>query len=164
MMQWCDAHGAPRPVMSQVMYNLLIRQIEIEYVAFARRYPIHTTVYNPLAGGLLTGRHRRTRETEKGSRFEKNALYLNRYWSDHFFDLVDEYGKVAADAGLSLVELSYAWLAGLEQVDSILVGPGSVDHLDAALDACEKVVPADVRKRIDAIHKAAMGTEASYVR
>jgi aryl-alcohol dehydrogenase-like predicted oxidoreductase len=156
--------GTPRPVISQVMYNLLIRQIETEYVAFTRRHPIHTTVYNPLAGGLLTGRHKRTGETEKGSRFDKNRMYQGRYWSDRFFDLVDAYRAVAEAEGLSLIELSYAWLAGQPHVDSILVGPASIEHLDAAIDACEKPVSAGARRRIDEIHRAYLGTDASYVR
>jgi aryl-alcohol dehydrogenase-like predicted oxidoreductase len=156
--------GAPRPEISQVMYNLLIRQIEVEYLGFSRRHPVHNTVYNPLAGGLLTGRHARTGETEKGSRFDKNRLYQGRYWSDRFFDLVESYRPIAAAEGMSLVELSYAWLAGRPGVDSILVGPASVAHLDAALDACQKSVSPEARERIDAVHRAYLGTDASYVR
>jgi aryl-alcohol dehydrogenase-like predicted oxidoreductase len=156
--------GAPRPAISQVMYNLLIRQIEVEYLGFSRRHPVHNTVYNPLAGGLLTGRHARTGETEKGSRFDKNRLYQGRYWSDRFFDLVESYRPIAAAEGMSLVELSYAWLAGRPGVDSILVGPASVAHLDAALDACQKSVSPEARERIDAVHRAYLGTDASYVR
>ena len=164
MMGLAAAGRAPRPAIAQVMYNLLIRQIEVEYVAFTRAHPLHTTVYNPLAGGLLTGKHARTGETEKGSRFEKNRLYQGRYWSDRFFDLVEAYGAVARDAGMSLVDLSYAWLAGLPHVDSILVGPASIEHLDAALDGCRRALAPEVRARIDAIHRAYLGTDASYVR
>lgn len=164
MMGICRGRGAPRPVISQVMYNLLIRQIETEYVAFARRHPIHTTVYNPLAGGLLTGRHARSGETEKGSRFEKNRMYQGRYWSNTFFDLVDAYRPVAEAEGLSLIELSYAWLAAQPHVDSILVGPASVEHLDAALDAVQKRISPEGLARIDAVFRAYVGTDASYVR
>jgi aryl-alcohol dehydrogenase-like predicted oxidoreductase len=153
-----------RPVISQVMYNLLIRQIEVEYAAFTRRYPIHTTVYNPLAGGLLTGRHARTGETEAGSRFEKNRMYQGRYWSDRFFDLVEAHRAVASDEGMSLIDLSYAWLAGIAHVDSVLVGPASIAHLDAALDGCQRTLSPEVRARIDGIHRAYLGTDASYVR
>src|SRR5580704_4767062 len=53
MLHVCDAREMPRPALSQVIYNLLIRQIEIEHLAFARRYGVEVTVYNPLAGGLL---------------------------------------------------------------------------------------------------------------
>src|SRR5262249_26065445 len=68
-------HGLPRPAIAQQLYNLLIRQLDIEYFPFARRYQLHTTIYNPLAGGLLTGRHCRDRSTQKGSRFDNNRLY-----------------------------------------------------------------------------------------
>jgi aryl-alcohol dehydrogenase-like predicted oxidoreductase len=164
MMGLAAAGKAPQPVIAQVMCNLLIRQIEVEYVAFTRRHPLHTTVYNPLAGGLLTGKHARSGAAEKGSRFDKNRLYQGRYWSDRFFDLVDTYGSVARDEGMSLVELSYAWLAGLPHVDSVLVGPASIEHLDAALDGCAKVVSPEARARIDTIHRDYLGTDASYVR
>ena len=164
MMGLAAASKAPRPAIAQVMYNLLIRQIETEYVAFARRHPLHTTVYNPLAGGLLTGKHTRASVAEKGSRFDKNRLYQGRYWSDRFFELVDAYGAVARDEGISLVDLSYAWLAGQPHVDSILVGPASIAHLDAALDGCARTLSPEVRARIDGIHRAYLGTDASYVR
>ncbi|MFT3767130.1 MAG: aldo/keto reductase [Minicystis sp.] len=164
MMDIARRGSGPRPVISQVMYNLLIRQIEIEYLAFTRKHPIHNTIYNPLAGGLLTGKHARSGETEKGSRFEKNRMYQGRYWSDRFFDLVDAYREIAKDEGLSLIEMSYAWLARRPQVDSILVGPASVEHLDAAIDACQKTVSPEAQKRIDEIHRAHQGTDASYVR
>lgn len=164
MMALADAGRAPRPVVSQVMYNLLVRQIEIEYAAFTRRHPIHTTVYNPLAGGLLSGRHARGAAAEKGSRFDKNRMYQGRYWSERFFDLVDAYAEVAREEGTSLVDLSYAWLAGRPHVDSILVGPASVAHLDAALDAVGRTLSPAAGERIDAIHRAYLGTDASYVR
>jgi aryl-alcohol dehydrogenase-like predicted oxidoreductase len=157
-------HLAAAPVISQVLYNLLIREIEIEYAAFTRAHPIHTTVFNPLAGGFLAGKHVRGSPAAKGSRFDKNRLYEGRYWTDRMFDLVDAYAAVAREEGMSLVELSYAWLAGQAHVDSILVGPASLEHLDAAFDACEKRVSDEGRKRIDAIHRAHLGTESSYVR
>jgi aryl-alcohol dehydrogenase-like predicted oxidoreductase len=163
MALWHSGRG-PRPVVSQVMYNLLVRQIEVEYVGFTRAHTVHTTVYNPLAGGLLTGRHERGAAPVKGSRFDKNRMYEGRYWSPRFFDLVDAYAAVAKEAGMSLVELSYAWLAAQPHVDSILVGPATMEHLDAALDACARALPPEVGGRIDAIHRAYLGTDASYVR
>src|SRR5207237_1143426 len=49
----CARSGLSRPTTAQQIYNLLVRQLDVEYWAFARQHPIHTTVYNPLAGGLL---------------------------------------------------------------------------------------------------------------
>ena len=65
---------------------------------------------------------------------------------------------------MSLLDLAYAWLAGREGGDSILVGPATTEQLDAAVDACAKVVPADARARIDEINRAFLGTDASYAR
>jgi len=159
----CDAEGMPRPIMSQVLYNLLIRQLDLEYAGFARRHAMHTTVYNALAGGLLTGRHDRGAPPQ-GSRFDGNRLYLGRYWTDRFFDLVDSYKAVANEEGMTLADLSYAWLAGSDVVDSILLGPASVAQLDSAIDACAKPVSAEARRAIDSIHVAFMGTATSYAR
>jgi aryl-alcohol dehydrogenase-like predicted oxidoreductase len=164
IMMSCDRRGIERPVISQLLYNLLIRQLDIEYFKFVREYPIHTTVYNALAGGLLSGRHSASAGIPKGSRFENNRLYQQRYWTDRFFDLVGAYQAVASDAGMSLVELAYAWLAGRARVDSILVGPATVEQLDAAIDGRGRTLSAETRARIDEIHTAFAGTNASYAR
>jgi aryl-alcohol dehydrogenase-like predicted oxidoreductase len=160
----CDERALPRPRISQVMYNLLIRQVEIEYLPFARKYPIHTTVYNPLAGGLLTDRYQVGDSVAAGSRFDKNKLYQKRYWSERMLELVQSYRALAAEAQMSIVDLAYAWLASAPGVDSILVGPGSVEHLDAALDAVGKEVSSELRDKARAIHEAFTGTDASYAR
>lgn len=164
VMSICDRRGIPRPVISQVLYNLLIRQLDLEYFKFTRRYPIHTTTYNALAGGMLSGKHEREAPIAKGSRFDNNVLYQRRYWSDRFFDLVDAFAGIARDEGMSLIDLSYAWLAGREGVDSILVGPASVEQLDAAIDGASKTVSAETRARIDDTHRAFTGTDATYAR
>lgn len=160
----CDANHMPRPVIAQQIYNLLVRQLDIEYARFARKYGIHTTVYNALAGGLLSGRYKESRQIEPGSRFDKNKLYLTRYWNDRLFDLVGSYEAVAAKAGMSLLDFAYAWLAGSEVVDSVLVGPATVAHLDAALDGLEKRIPAEARAEVDAVHRAFVATDATYAR
>ena len=145
-----------RPRVSQVIYNLLIRQLELEYFRFAKSYRIHTTVFNPLAGGLLAGK--------PGARFEGNKMYQTRYLSDRMFELVAAYGKLAAELGLSTVELSYAWLAARPEVDSILLGPASVEQLDAGIDGVERALAPDALERIDALHRAYLGTDVSYAR
>lgn len=160
----CDERGIPRPRASQVMYNLLVRQVEIEYLRFTARYPIHTTVYNPVAGGLLTGRYHPGATAEKGSRFDNNPLYQRRYFSPRLLELAARYQSLAEAHGMSLLELAYAWLAGARGVDSILVGPGSVEHLDAAIDACEKQLPPEARAKVDEIHRDYLGTDATYAR
>ena len=71
---------------------------------------------------------------------------------------------LAASAGLDGATLAYAWLAGRPGVDSVLAGPATVAHLDAALDGCGRDLPADVRAQVDALHAAFTGTDAKYAR
>lgn len=156
--------GLPAPAVSQVIYNLLIRQLDVEYFKFTQAHPIHTTVYNPLAGGLLAGKGLPGKEVEKGSRFEVNKMYQARYLSQRFFELVETYGALARAAGFSLVELSYAWIAQRPQVDSVLLGPASVEQLDAGIEGCAKKLPEGLAARVDEVQRAFVGTDATYAR
>ena len=53
----CEKNGYQPPRISQPMYNILTRGIEQEYLAFTKRFEVGVVAYNPLAGGLLTGKH-----------------------------------------------------------------------------------------------------------
>src|SRR5205085_9205843 len=157
-------HGGLKPRVSQQMYNLLIRQLELEYFRFARTYAVHTTVYNPLGGGLLAGKVKRGAAPEAGSRFDKNPMYQRRYLSDRFFDLADAFARLASEAGRTPVELAYQWTASRPGVDSILLGPATVDQLDAAIEAVAKSLPKEVIDRADDLYRSFQGTDASYAR
>jgi len=166
-MRFCENRKPPwfrKTIISQQIYNLLVRQLDVEYFKFTARHPIHTTVYNPLAGGLLTGRHHKDGSTLDGSRFAGNKLYKNRYWTDAFFAATARYAEIAKGAGMSLVELAYAWVAQRKGIDSILVGPGTVEHLDAAIDACQKKLEEGTLRAIDEAHYEITGTDATYAR
>ncbi len=160
----CDSRKMPRPAVSQVLYNLLVRQLDIEYFAFTRAQPLHTTVYNPLAGGLLA--HVRTAggAAPPGSRLETNARYQRRYGADALRELAGRYQALAQSEGLDLVKFAYAWLAGTPGVDSILVGPGTVAHLDDALDAQTCQLSPELRQKIDSVYRDFTGTDACYAR
>ncbi len=164
MIHLADARKMPRPAFAQQLYNVLLRQLDVEYFAFARRYEVHTTVYNPLAGGLLAGKHTRDGATQKGSRFDKNRLYQGRYFTDAMFDRVDALSKLASAEGMSLLELSYAWLAGAPGVDSILLGPATVKQLDEGVAACARGLSPEVRGVVDALYRVWLGTDTYYVR
>jgi aryl-alcohol dehydrogenase-like predicted oxidoreductase len=159
-----EAMGLARPVVSQVIYNLLHRQLEIEYFAFTRRYPIHTTIFNPLAGGLLSGKHRFEDEPARGTRFHENAFYQRRYWTRAMFARVDELRAVAAAEGLTMVQLAYAWVASRADVDSVLVGPATVEQLDDAFEAVGRTLRPETLARIDELGREWSGTDTSYVR
>lgn len=152
------------PAVAQQVYNVLVRQLDIEYFKFTARYPIHTTVYNPLAGGILVGAHAPEQRPPKGSRFDNNSRYRRRYWNRALFAATEDLRSIAADQGVTLLQLAYAFVLRHPGVDSVLVGPGSVSHLEDALVARELALSPDSRARIDAVYRDLVGTDASYAR
>jgi 1-deoxyxylulose-5-phosphate synthase len=123
--------------VSQPMYNLLARGIEQEYLPMARKYDIAVIAYNPLAGGLLTGKHRLS-VVPRGTRFDNNSMYQDRYWHAQNFVAVEELKKAAERAGRSLLDVSLCWLLHHTDTDCVLVGATRMEQLDQNLAACAK--------------------------
>ena len=132
-----ERHGWPTVSASQPMYNLLARRVEDEYTACSARYGLHNVVYNPLAGGLLSGKHIDPRRPQEGGRFASDLgpMYRERYWNDQQFAAVNALREIAGGAGLTLLELTFRWLLGRPLVGSILLGASSPDQLSANLTA-----------------------------
>jgi aryl-alcohol dehydrogenase-like predicted oxidoreductase len=162
-----DEVGAPRPVVAQQLYNLLARRIEEEYVEFADTTNLLTMVYNPLGGGLLTGRHRFEQEPSSG-RFADSRLaemYKRRYWDSALFEAVDALSRIADDAGLALTDLSLRWLLSKPVVGALLLGGSKIEHLQANLDAAAAgPLPTDVVEACDAIGASLRGPMPAYNR
>src|SRR6201998_1261283 len=93
----------------QPRYNLLFRQIEREMLPYCAEDGIGVIPYNPIAGGLLSGKH--TRASEPAGRFTlgtAGAMYQDRYWHEREFDTVEALSRLADPAGVSLGTLSVA--------------------------------------------------------
>ncbi|MHC5829967.1 MAG: aldo/keto reductase, partial [Nostoc sp.] len=100
-----DVQNLTRFVSIQPRYNLLFREIERELLPLAKEEGLGVIPYNPLAGGLLTGKHSFTQGPTAGTRFTLGAAaerYQERYWRDREFNTVEELSTVADLAGLSL--------------------------------------------------------------
>lgn len=164
-MLWLAERNGWQPLrVSQPMYNLVARRIEDTYAAFASSCGISSIVYNPLAGGLLTGKHQPGEPVEPGSRFTLEH-YRQRYWNDAQFAAVAALRGIASDAGLSLVELSFRWLLSRPLVDAVLVGASSLDQLRANLAACDaSTLDADVAARCDEVWQTLRGAAPAYNR
>jgi aryl-alcohol dehydrogenase-like predicted oxidoreductase len=161
----CQRNGYKPPYISQPMYNLLARGIEEEYLPFCKRFGVVVVPYNPLAGGLLSGKHVRVQEPITGSRFDGNKLYLDRYWHDDYFAAVEELRTIARDAGKTLVELSFQWLFTQQQVDSVILGASRLEQLEENLKACEGgTLDAATLERCDAVWKRLRGITPKYNR
>jgi aryl-alcohol dehydrogenase-like predicted oxidoreductase len=123
-----ERRSAQPPRISQPMYNLLARGVEQEYLPMCKEFSVSTVVYNPLAGGLLTGKQRHDAPVQ-GSRFDGNQMYLDRYWHPAYFEAVDRLKTVASNAGRSLVSLSLNWLLHHTAADCIILGASHLDQL-----------------------------------
>jgi aryl-alcohol dehydrogenase-like predicted oxidoreductase len=158
-------NGYQPPFVSQPMYNLLARAIEDEYLPFCERYGVAVIPYNPLAGGLLTGKHSKERKPIAGSRFDGNKMYLDRYWHDDDFAAVEELETVARDAGKTLVELALQWVLSQGQVESVILGASKLEQLGQNLKACEgPKLSSDVLERCDAVWNHLRGVTPKYNR
>ena len=156
--------GRPPVLVSQQMYNLLARRIEEEYASYSEHANLFDIVYNPLAGGLLTGKHAAGSTPQQGTRFTQE-MYRRRYWDEAHFDAVERLRSVASDAGLSLVELSFRWLLSRPLVDAVLVGASSIDHLESNLAACDgSSLDQEVFRRCDEVWAGLRGPAAAYNR
>jgi aryl-alcohol dehydrogenase-like predicted oxidoreductase len=162
-----DQVGAPRPVVAQQLYNLLARRVEEEYLEYARTSGLLTMVYNPLGGGLLTGRHRFA-DTPDAGRFGDSKLaemYRARYWDARLFGAVERLAGIAAGAGIGLVELSLRWLLDQPDVGALLLGGSTVDQLRANLTAAAAgPLPDDVRAACDEVGADLRGPMPAYNR
>ncbi len=158
-------NGYKPPFISQPMYNLLARAIEDEYLPFCSRYGVAVVPYNPLAGGLLTGKQSPASNPVAGSRFDGNKMYLDRYWHDDDFAAVEELKVIARDAGNTLVELALQWVLSQEQVDSVILGASRLEQLEENLKACEGPrLSSDVLKKCDDVWSRLRGVTPKYNR
>jgi aryl-alcohol dehydrogenase (NADP+) len=146
-----DVRGLSRFVSIQPRYNLLFRQIERELLPLATEEHLGVIPYNPLAGGLLTGKHRAGSPPPEG-RFGLGTAaktYQDRYWHEREFATVESIRGIAAEAGLSLPALSIAWVLANPAVTSAIVGASRPEQLDDTLGASDLVLDPAVKARLD---------------
>ena len=156
--------GWHAPYVSQPMYNLLARGIEQEYLPMCRQFGISTVVYNPLAGGLLTGKHKQEVFTA-GTRFDNNKLYQDRYWHTQDFHAVERLSALACLAGRSLISLSLNWLQHHTAADVIILGASSLAQLnDDLAAAAEGPLPEEIVKACDQVWQDLRGPLPVYNR
>ncbi|MGW7293037.1 aldo/keto reductase [Streptomyces xiamenensis] len=159
--------GAPVPGVSQSLYNLVARRIEEEYAEYAASAGISTIVYNPLGGGLLTGRHRFGEPPEHG-RFRDSrlaAMYRERYWDRRLFAAVTELTVVADGLGIPLPELALRWLVERPLVTGVLVGASTLGQLRANITSAGRgPLPAEALDRVDAVWDTLRGPAPAYHR
>jgi 1-deoxyxylulose-5-phosphate synthase len=159
-----EALGLTRLVSVQPRYNLLFRQIERELLPLCEDEGLAVIPYNPLAGGLLTGKHQRTAPPRDGSRFTlgtAGTTYVQRYWKEREFDTVDAVVRLAADHGLAPATLAVAWVLAHPAVTAPLVGASRPEQLQASIAAVDLTLDPTLKARLDDLtHDYRMGDAA----
>ncbi|HTK91418.1 MAG TPA: aldo/keto reductase [Verrucomicrobiae bacterium] len=146
--------GVPRFDSAQPRYNLLFRQIERDLLPMCKEEGVGVIPYNPLAGGLLSGKHRKDGGPTAGTRFTLgNAArrYQDRYWHDREFATVEALRPLAAEAGLSLARMAVGWVLAHPAITAPIIGASRPEQLDDVLPVAEKGIDAELKERLDTL-------------
>ncbi|KAL2263129.1 hypothetical protein VTK26DRAFT_8099 [Humicola hyalothermophila] len=164
----CKYNGWVRPTVYQAMYNAVTRNIEPELIPACRRYGLDIVVYNPLAGGLLSGKIKSKDMVPAEGRYSDTShtgrMYRDRYFKESTFQALRRVEKAVEEAGLTMVETALRWVvhhsalrvAGVKKDggeggnDGVIIGVSSREQLDANLTDLEKgPLPEGVVKALD---------------
>ncbi|RKP43504.1 aldo/keto reductase [Trinickia fusca] len=146
-----DLLGVTRFVSVQPRYNLLFRQIERELLPLAAEEELAVLPYNPLAGGLLTGKHRNDVPPPEG-RFTVGTageVYQTRYWHEREFATIEALRKIVAKTGLPMSTIAVAWVLANPLVTSTILGASRPEQLTDTLAAVDLMLDPALKSTLD---------------
>ena len=164
----CERYGCPKPVVYQGMYNALCRAVEPELFPAIRSLGMRFYAFNPLAGGLLTGKHQHFEDAPEPGRFARLKSYRDRYWKQSYFDAVDEIRQACESEGISMVEAAYRWLCNHSMLDAvqgdgILLGASKITQMMQNMEAAKKgELPQLILDAMDAAWEIAKPDSPAY--
>jgi aryl-alcohol dehydrogenase-like predicted oxidoreductase len=159
-----DKRNFHPPVVTQVVYNLITRGIEEELLPFIREHGIGLLVYNPLAGGLLTGKYDVSNPPPDNTRLGKIEDYNKRYWQKIYLEAVEDIKKIAKEAGKKPIALAYQWLISQPEVDSVIMGASKLSQLKENLTLLDGKLDDEILKACDEIWNKLRGQYFRYNR
>jgi len=139
----CKDKGYPLPTVYQGLYNPINRRVETELFPTLRAHNISFVAYNPLAAGMLTGKHKKNQEVIPG-RFQDNKNYLDRYYKDDTFNALEVIATECEKSGISMIQATYTWMmkhSSLGDNDGLLLGASSLSHLEGNIKNCMEAQP-----------------------
>ena len=138
----------------QPRYNLLYREIETELLPLCRAKEVSTIVYNPIAGGVLSGKYKPGQSAAESTRFSDKMggqVYRDRYWDDVMFEQVEALAKAADARGIPLPAIAVAWTLRQPGITSAIVGASRPDQLDATIAGATLELDDDLNALCDAV-------------
>jgi aryl-alcohol dehydrogenase-like predicted oxidoreductase len=137
----------------QPRYNLLFRMIEEELLPLCRAQGVGVIVFNPLAGGVLTGRYEPGQDPEENTRFSlprAGELYKKRYWNDAVLHETQRLKHFFTNRGQSLTHAALAWTLAQDGLTSAIVGASKPDQLRDSLHAVDFTLDGDALAQLNA--------------
>jgi aryl-alcohol dehydrogenase-like predicted oxidoreductase len=154
--QWtAQERGRDRFVCEQPPYSILTRGIEVDVLPSCVRYGMGVISYGPLAGGWLSGRYREGSEAVAPASAARRQL-ANRFdmslpANQRKLDAVEQLAGLAEKTGMTLIEMAIAFVLRHPAVNSVIIGPRTMEHLESQLTAADIELSDDVLDRIDEI-------------
>lgn len=139
----CKKCGCPKPSVYQGLYNGLSRMAEKELFPALRKLNMRFYAFNPLAGGLLSGKYSNFSDNPSPGRFTFRPNYLNRYWKKSFFEAVNVLSIKCRETEIKLLEAAFRWLAfhsalNQNEGDGIIIGASKINQLEQNIAAVRK--------------------------
>jgi aryl-alcohol dehydrogenase-like predicted oxidoreductase len=134
---------------SQIVFNLVDRQVEPEYLPMVEEYGLGLMPFSPLAGGFLTGKYSRGETPPAGSRGDREERFRKTYLTAENFDVLDTVETIATERDTSPVCVSLAWLSAHPAVTAPVIGPRTVAQLEENLAAAELTLTDTEFDRLD---------------
>ena len=152
--QWvARERGRERFVCEQPPYSMLVREIEKDVLPTAQRHGMGVIPWSPLAGGWLSGRYRKGVDAPGSTRSQRlPARYdLSLPPNQRKLEAADALGRLADEAGLTLIQMAIAFVIRHPAVTAAIIGPRTMEHLESQLTAADVELSDDVLDRIDEI-------------
>lgn len=141
----------PRFVSMQPIYSALNRSIEAEILPLCDEEGLGVMVYNPLAGGMLTGKYKRGEPLPAGARLEANPMYYVRYYTEQALDIVEGFVAQAQARGVTPAQLALAWVLAEPRVTCPILGARSVEQLNDTVQGYTLKLTPEERAAIPAV-------------
>lgn len=152
--QIAERHHLHKPIVEQPQYNMFERQrMEGDYVRFYKEYGYGSTIWSPLASGLLSGKYKNGIPADSRGALKGYEWLHNTLTNQEKLARVAALEPVAADLGCSLSQLALAWCLKNPFVSTVITGASRVEQVHENMQAAavvDKITP-EVLDRIDAI-------------
>src|SRR6201997_3180289 len=145
-----DRRNYVRYVSQQIYYSLQARDAEYELVPIALDQGLGILVWSPLAGGLLSGKYRRSQEAPEGSRHLNDWGEPPIHDEEQLYNIIDILVEIADSRNISAAQVALAYTLGRPGITSLVIGARTEAQLADNLAAANVTLTFEERARLDA--------------